>query len=72
MDADLTFAEDVEVCPKCGSSEFLENWIILVGDDPTDEVLASIECKGCGATYYARSYYRRRFGKPEDDEEIPF
>ena len=73
MDAELIFAEDVEVCPKCGSSEFLENWIILVGDDPTDEELASIECKVCGATYYARDYYQRRFGKPEDDdEEIPF
>ena len=72
MDAELIFAEDVEVCPKCGSSEFWENRIIWVGDDPADEELASIECKGCGATYYARSYYRRRFGKPEDDEEIPF
>ena len=72
MDAELIFAEDVEVCPKCGSSEFWENRIILVGDDPADEELASIECKGCGATYYARDFYRRRFGKPEDDEEIPF
>jgi len=25
MDAELIFAEDVEVCPKCGSSEFWEN-----------------------------------------------
>jgi len=47
----------------------LENWIILVGDDPTDEELASIECKVCGAVFYARDYYRRRFGKPEDDDE---
>jgi hypothetical protein len=45
----------------------------LVGDDPTDEELASIECKVCGAVFYARDYYRRRFGKLEDDdEEIPF
>ena len=58
--------------PKCGSSEFWENRIIWTGDDPTDEVLASIECKGCGAVFYARDSYRRRFGKPEDDEEIPF
>ena len=56
MDAELIFAEDVEVCPKCGSSEFWENRIIWVGDDPADEELASIECKGCGATYYARGY----------------
>jgi len=72
MDAELIFAEEVEVCPKCGSTEFWENRIICVGDDPTDEVLASIECKVCGAVFYARDYYRRRFGKPEDDEEIPF
>ena len=73
MDAELIFAEEVEVCPKCGSTEFWENRIICVGDDPTDEVLASIECKGCGAVFYARDYYRRRFGKLEDDdEEIPF
>ena len=72
MDAELIFAEDIEVCPKCGSSEFWENRIIWVGDDPTDQVLASIECKVCGAVFYARDYYRRRFGKPEDDEEIPF
>ena len=51
------------------ASEFWENRIIWVGDDPTDEELASIECKVCGATYYARSYYRRRFGKLEDDDE---
>ena len=67
------YAEEVEVCPKCGSTEFWENRIICVGDDPTDEVLASIECKGCGAVFYARDYYRRRFGKLEDDDkEIPF
>jgi predicted nucleic-acid-binding Zn-ribbon protein len=75
MDAEFIFAEDVEVCPKCGSSEFWENRIIWTGDDPTDEELASIECKVCGAVFYARDYYRRRFGKPEaeeDDEDIPF
>ena len=73
MDAKPIYAEDVEVCPKCGSSEFWENRIILVGDDPTDEELASIECKVCGAVFYARDYYRRRFGKLEDDDEdIPF
>ena len=33
MDAELIFAEDVEACPKCGSSEFWENRIIWVGDD---------------------------------------
>ncbi len=55
MDAELIFAEDIEVCPKCGSSEFWENWIILVGDDPTDEELASIECKVYGAVFYARA-----------------
>ncbi len=27
MDADLTFAEDVEACPKCSSSEFWEKKI---------------------------------------------
>jgi len=32
-------------------------------------VLASIECKVCGAVFYARDYYRRRFGKLEDDDE---
>ena len=69
MDAELIFAEDVEVCPKCGSSEFWENRIIWVGDDPADEELASIECKVCGAVFYARDYYRRRFGKLEDDDE---
>ena len=73
MDAKPIYADDVEACPKCSSSEFWENRKILVGDDPTDEVLASIECKGCGAVFYARDYYRRRFGKLEDDdEEIPF
>jgi len=86
MDTKPIYAEDIEVCPKCGSSEFWENRIILVGDDPTDEELASIECKVCGAVFYARDYYwqsckyqliqqlsRRRFGKLEDDdEEIPF
>jgi len=45
MDAELIFAEDVEVCPKCGSSEFWENRIIWTGDDPTDEELASIESR---------------------------
>ena len=69
------YAEDVEVCPKCGSSEIWENRIIWVGDDPADEELASIECKSCGTVYYAREYYLRRFGKPEaeeDDEDIPY
>jgi len=67
------YADDVEACPKCSSSEFWENRIIWVGDNPTDEELASIECKVCGAVFYARDYYRRRFGKLEDDdEEIPF
>jgi predicted nucleic-acid-binding Zn-ribbon protein len=74
MDAEqIIFADDITACPKCGSTEFWENRIIWVGDDPTDEELASIECKRCGAVFYARDYYRRRFGKLEDDdEEIPF
>jgi len=75
MDAKPIYADDVEACPKCSSSEFWENRKILVGDDPTDEVLASIECKTCGTVYYAREYYWWRFGKPEaeeDDEDIPF
>jgi len=25
MDTELIYAEDIEVCPKCGSSEFWEN-----------------------------------------------
>jgi len=37
MKANRIFAEDVEVCPKCGSTEFWENRIICVGDDPTAE-----------------------------------
>jgi len=51
MDIEPIYAEDIEVCPKCGSTEFWENRIICVGDDPTDEVLASIECKGCGQEF---------------------
>ena len=33
MDAKPIYADDVEVCPKCGSSEFWENRIIWTGDD---------------------------------------
>ena len=65
------YAEDIKACPKCGSTEFWENWVIEVGDDPTDAVLANVDCINCGASFYGRDYYQRHFGK-STDEEIPF
>jgi len=68
MDADLTFAEDVEVCPKCGSTIFWENWI---GDDE-DAELMNFDCVNCGAIYYGRDWYERHHRKPNADDEIPY
>ena len=75
MDAEqIIFADDIDACPKCGSTEFWESWVIKIGGDPTDAEFASINCKKCGASFYGRDYYRRHFGKlkTDDDEEIPF
>ena len=43
MDAELIFAEDVEVCPECGGTDFYELWS---GDDE-DAELEGLVCKKC-------------------------
>ena len=62
------YAEDVDICPNCGSKEFFLNWIRWDTEDNYDE-LAGIVCRVCGASYYTTDYYYRYYGLPQTDKE---
>jgi hypothetical protein len=47
MDADLTFAEDVEVCPKCGKATNRVELIYPRTDDYEEKRVRAIICPHC-------------------------
>jgi len=47
MKANRIFAEDIKACPKCGSTEFYQDW--AGGEDYME--LVGIACENCGEYY---------------------
>jgi len=47
MKANRIFAEDIKACPKCGSTDFYQDW--AGGEDYME--LVGIACNNCGEYY---------------------
>jgi len=65
MKTNRIFAEDIKACPKCGATDFYQDW--AGGEDYME--LVGIACKNCGEYYPTERGWINKDKEPTDIDE---